>query len=95
MRSSSAQTARGQSRGSSTAMARGTLEEDEEIKEREDKETCGRHVLTGMTQLLYLHSSMCAQCASAHLRQGLGGCEEDLLTEISALLVTHVLCLYL
>lgn len=72
-RSSSVQTARDQCRGSSTAMARGRLEEDEEIKEREDRETCGRHVITGKTQLLCPHLSVWAQCTRAHLGQGLGG----------------------
>lgn len=89
-RSTSAQTAWGRCRRSSRTMARGTLEEDEEIKEREDKEPCGGCVITCMTQLLYPHTSVCAPRARAHLGQGLGGCKEDLLTEISALLVTHV-----
>lgn len=56
----------------------------------EDKETCANRVITGRTRLLYPLSSVWAPCASAHLGQGLGGCKEDLLTEISALLVTHV-----
>lgn len=63
----------GQCRGSSTAMARGRLEEDEEIKEREDSETCGRHVITGMTRLLCPHPSVSARRTSEHLGQGLGG----------------------
>lgn len=47
-------------------------------------------MITGMTRLLYPHTSVCAPCAGARLGQGLGGCKEDLLTEIPALLATHV-----
>lgn len=82
VRSSSVQTVWSQCRGSSTAMARGRLEEDEEIKERkEDRETCGRDVVTVMLWHIkqsasYHHVAgccahtplcVCVWCTSVHM----------------------------